>query len=88
MNGAERTEAPKAEETPMVPSSPRKKERPRSIPNLGTRLNPTPMIRGINPDILAANGLALNTAVASAVATLGSTALPAASLAYCWTSWR
>ena len=86
INGADRTDAPNADFTPMVPSSPMKKDRPSSIPNLGTRLKPTPIIRGTRPDRHAAMGLALKTAVTSAVAILGSTAFPAASLANCCTN--
>ena len=43
-------EAPVAATIPTLPSSPMKKEIPRRIPNLGTRLKPTPIRRGPKPE--------------------------------------
>merc|ERR1719253_2482578 len=64
MNGADRTDAPNAAAGLIVPSSPRTKEMPSRMPNLGTRLKPTPMRRGASPDSDAATGAARKTAVA------------------------
>ena len=83
MKGADKMEAPVAATNPGDSPSPMKKEIPKRIPNLGTRLKPTPTRRGPTPERLAVTGWARKTARASAVATLGSTGFPAASLAYC-----
>jgi hypothetical protein len=47
-----------------------------------------PISRGPRPERDAPTGALLKTEFASESATLGSTILPEASLAYCCTSWR
>mmetsp|Transcript_24825 Transcript_24825/g.28604 ORF Transcript_24825/g.28604 Transcript_24825/m.28604 type:complete len:205 (-) Transcript_24825:232-846(-) len=85
MNGAERIDAPVAATMPTSPS-PTINEIPKRIPNLGTRLNPTPINLGITPDKDAPMGAARNTALASSDAIFGSTTFPFKSFAYCCTN--
>ena len=70
-------EAPVAEITPGISPSSTTKLNASRMPNFGTRLNPTPTMRGPSPDSDALTGLARNAAFASWEAIFGSTTLPA-----------
>lgn len=61
---------------------------PSKTPNLGMRLNKTPIMRGHNPEREAETGDLLNTALASFEASLGEIVSPFWPFAYCCTSWR
>jgi len=65
MKGADKIEAAVAAATPGFSPSPRKKEKPKRIPNLGTRLKPTPTNRGPYTTHTSAKRMCENTASAS-----------------------
>ena len=86
IKGADKMEAVVAAANPGSPVFPVTAVYPKRKPNLGTRFNNTPIIRGVNPDKEADTGFLLKTSLASFTAISGLTISPLAVFAYCWTN--